>query len=199
MSLNRSVLMPDGTVRNVHTIIQITHIIGAETRFDILSTQEGLMEYFQTFSVPYDSSIDEDAAYDILASSDEFVEYINPETEALNTILPLLTDEQAGLIPSVWPLWNIDIQYTAGTRVTYNNIVYKCLQNHTSQTDWAPDLAPSLWAKCLADSDTINEWEQPDSTNPYMKGDKVTHNGSTWISDVDNNVWEPGIYGWSNV
>ena len=198
MSLNRSVLMPDGTVRNVHTIIQITHIIGAETRFDILSTQEGLMEYFQTFSVPYDSSIDEDAAYDILANSDEFVEYINPETEALNTILPLLTDEQAGLIPSVWPLWDVYVQYTAGTRVTYNNIVYKCLQNHTSQTDWAPDLAPSLWAKCLADSDTISEWEQPDSTNPYMKGDKVTHNGSTWVSDVDNNVWEPGVYGWSN-
>lgn len=199
MSLERSVLMPDGTVRNVHTITQITHIIGVETRFDILSTQEGLMEYFQTFSVPYDSSIDEDAAYDVLASSDEFVEYIDPEAEALNTILPLLTDEQAGLIPSVWPLWDVDIQYTVGTRVTHNNVVYKCLQNHTSQTDWAPGLAPSLWARCLADSDTISEWEQPDSTNPYMQGDKVTHNGSTWISDVDNNVWEPGVYGWSTV
>lgn len=144
MSLKRSVLMPDGTVRNVHTITQITHIIGAETRFDILSTQEGLMEYFQTISFPYDSSINEDAAYDILANSDEFVEYIDPEAEALNTILPLLTDEQAGLIPSVWPLWDVNIQYITGTRVTYNNIVYKCLQNHTSQTDWAPGLAPSL-------------------------------------------------------
>ncbi len=199
MSLKRSVLMPDGTIRNVHTITQITHIIGAETRFDILSTQEGLMEYFQTFSVPYDSNIDEDAAYDILANSDEFAEYIDPEAEALNTILPILTDEQAGLIPSVWPIWAADIQYTAGTRVTHNGVVYKCLQDHTSQTDWAPNLAPSLWAKCLVDSDTISEWEQPDSTNPYMKGDKVTHNGSTWISDVDNNVWEPGVYGWSNV
>lgn len=144
MSLKRSVLMPDGTVRNVHTITQITHIIGAETRFDILSTQEGLMEYFQTFSVPYNSNIDEDAAYDILANSDEFAEYIDPEAEALNTILPLLTDEQAGLIPSVWPIWAVDISYIAGTRVTHNSVVYKCLQNHTSQTDWAPDLAPSL-------------------------------------------------------
>jgi hypothetical protein len=135
MSLKRSVLMPDGTVRNVHIITQITHIIGAETRFDILSTQEGLMEYFQTFSVPYDSSIDEDAAYDILANSDEFAEYIDPEAEALNTILPLLTDEQAGLIPSVWPLWDVDIQYTTGTRVSHNGVVYKCLQDHTSQTD----------------------------------------------------------------
>ena len=198
MSLERSVLMPDGTVRTYHTITQITHVVGVETRFDILSTQAGLTDYFQTFSVPYDSSIDENAAYDILASADEFAEYIDPEAEALNTILPTLTDEQAGLIPSVWPLWAVDIQYAAGTRVTHNNVVYKCLQDHTSQADWEPGLAPSLWAKCLTDGDTIREWEQPDSTNPYMKGDKVTHNGSTWVSDVDNNVWEPGVYGWSN-
>ena len=39
-------------------------------------------------------------------------------------------------------------------------------------------------------------WEQPESTNPYMKGDKVTHAGKTWVSTIDNNVWEPGVYGW---
>jgi hypothetical protein len=42
-------------------------------------------------------------------------------------------------------------------------------------------------------------WQQPDSTNGYMRGDKVTHNGFVWISDLDNNVWEPGIYGWRKV
>ena len=31
----------------------------------------------------------------------------------------------------------------------------------------------------------------------YAKGAKVSHNGKHWISDVDNNVWEPGVYGWS--
>lgn len=30
-----------------------------------------------------------------------------------------------------------------------------------------------------------------------MLGDKVTHNGKTWTSIVDNNVWEPGVYGWA--
>lgn len=29
-----------------------------------------------------------------------------------------------------------------------------------------------------------------------LTGDKVAHNGKTWVSDVDNNVWEPGVYGW---
>ena len=55
---------------------------------------------------------------------------------------------------------------------------------------------PSLFAKVLIpDSSVIPEWEQPGSTNPYMMGDKVTHNGSTWLSLVDNNVWEPGVVG----
>ena len=74
------------------------------------------------------------------------------------------------------------------------------LQAHTSQDGWEPNVAPSLFAKVLIpDPEVIPEWEQPDSTNPYMKGDKVTHNGYTWISDIDNNVWEPGVYGWSMV
>ena len=48
-------------------------------------------------------------------------------------------------------------------------------------------------------TEEIPEWVQPDSTNPYMAGDKVTHNGAIWTSTVDNNVWEPGIYGWEEV
>lgn len=66
-------------------------------------------------------------------------------------------------------------------------------------TDMPTD-APSLFAKVLIpDTDTIPEWEQPNSTNPYAKGDKVTHNGKTWISTADGNVWEPGVYGWEEV
>lgn len=45
----------------------------------------------------------------------------------------------------------------------------------------------------------VPEWEQPDSTNPYMKGDHVIHNGSEWVSDIDYNVFEPGVAGWSVV
>lgn len=68
------------------------------------------------------------------------------------------------------------------------------------QDDWTPDVTPSLFAKVLIpDASVVPEWEQPDSTNPYMTGDKVTHNKKTWVSDVDNNVWEPGVYGWTEV
>lgn len=96
-----------------------------------------------------------------------------------------------------YPEWAADTDYTAGYKVQHGGKMWRCLQDHTSQDGWEPDIAPSLWAKVLIpDPEVIPEWEQPDSTNPYMTGDKVAHNGKTWVSAVDNNVWEPGVYGW---
>ena len=112
-----------------------------------------------------------------------------------------LSDEVALTGVELFPHWNGDgIEYKVDERVSYNGILFKCLQAHTSQSTWTPTDAPSLWEKVLIpDPQVIPEWEQPDSTNPYMAGDKVTHNGKTWQSDIDNNVWEPGVYGWSEV
>ena len=82
----------------------------------------------------------------------------------------------------------------------HGGVLYKVLQAHTSQETWKPDASPSLFAKVLIpDYNAIPAWEQPDSTNAYMKGDQVTHYGKTWESDIDNNVWAPGVYGWSEV
>lgn len=109
----------------------------------------------------------------------------------------LATDEVALQVPNLFPEWKQNVNYVTNERVLYNEVLYKVLQNHTSQADWTPADAPSLFAKVLIpDADVIPEWEQPDSTNPYMVGDKVTHNEKTWISTVDKNVWEPGVYGW---
>lgn len=88
------------------------------------------------------------------------------------------------------------VSYTTGTKLKDEGVLYKVLQDHTSQSTWRPKDAPSLFAKVLIpDPETIPEWVQPDSTNPYAKGDKVTHNGKTWVSLIDNNVWEPGATG----
>ena len=121
----------------------------------------------------------------------------------INALLVLRTkaaDEQAIDAAAVYPTWREGVAYVAGERVRYNEILYKILQDHTSQSAWTPESAPSLFAKVLiSDTETIPEWTQPDSTNPYQTGDKVTHNGATWISTIDNNVWEPGAYGWTKV
>lgn len=107
-------------------------------------------------------------------------------------------DATALRMVAYYPDWTAGTAYAAGDRLVYNGDLYKVLQAHTAQEQWEPDASPSLFAKVLIpDSNAIPAWEQPDSTNAYMKGDKVTRNGKTWVSDVDNNVWEPGVYGWT--
>lgn len=113
----------------------------------------------------------------------------------INTLT--VDDTTALRMVSFYPEWVTDTAYAAGFKVQFGGILYRCLTAHTSQDGWTPDAAPSLWANVLIpDENVIPAWEQPGSTNAYMKGDKVTHNGSTWVSTVDNNVWEPGVYGW---
>ena len=113
-----------------------------------------------------------------------------------------LSDEDALEAVELFPNWTPDstITYHVDDRVQYEGILYKCLQEHTPQEAWTPIAAPSLWAKVLIpDVHTVPEWEQPSSTNPYQPGDKVMHNGKLWECTVANNVWEPGVYGWTEI
>jgi len=109
------------------------------------------------------------------------------------------TDEQALEVQSLYPEWASLADGTtlkAGDRVNYEGLLYNVLQEHQKQATWNPVDAPSLFAQVLIpDPSVVPEWVQPDSTNAYKKGDKVTHNGSTWESLVDGNVWEPGAVG----
>ena len=121
--------------------------------------------------------------------------------EKAMTATTSLTEEEAIAATCLYPKWSGDsIAYVKGQRVQDDGTLYTVLQAHTSQAGWKPTAAPSLFAKVLIpDPSVVPEWEQPESTNPYKKGDKVTHNGKTWVSDYDNNVWEPGVFGWSEV
>lgn len=111
-----------------------------------------------------------------------------------------LTDAQALSVKVIYPVWEPDVVYSANFKIVYNDILYRTLKAHTSRAAQTPDVAASLYTKVLIpDPDIIPEWEQPESTNPYGEGDRVTHNGKTWVSECDNNVWEPGDYGWSEV
>lgn len=112
-----------------------------------------------------------------------------------------LDDSDALEAIQLFPEWHADENnYEKDTRVRYDGVLYKCLQSHIPQPAWTPAAAPSLWAKVLIPDPTIiPKWEQPESTNPYQLGDKVSHNGKIWESSVPNNVWEPGIYGWTEV
>ena len=97
---------------------------------------------------------------------------------------------------TLYPQWKPDTAYEVGYRVQHNGVLYSVLQSHTSQETWPPEITASLYAQVLIpDPDVIPAWMQPESTNGYSKGDKVSHNGVTYESLIDNNVWEPGTAG----
>lgn len=136
------------------------------------------------------------AAAEILTGCNVTPERAYQLRNAIEVAAESFDDETALEYPELVQPWQPGADYTADQRVNYNGTLYKCLQAHTSQADWSPNAAPSLWTKVLIPDETvIPGWVQPDSTNPYMSGDTVMHNGKTWVSTVDNNVWEPGAVG----
>lgn len=108
-----------------------------------------------------------------------------------------LSDADAVRVAPLYDEWSGDgVEYKTGDRRRYQGYLVKCLQDHTSQPDWAPNAAPSLWAVILPGQDgsgvEVGVWQQPGSTNGYSTGDKVIHKGHLWQSKVDDNVDEPG-------
>ena len=106
-----------------------------------------------------------------------------------------LDDESALSGVELFPEWKADTAYSVWDRVRDNNVLYKCVQSHTSQSDWNPSITPALWV--VVSLDEWPEWVQPTGAHDaYSMGDKVSHHEKHWISDMNANVWEPGVAGW---
>lgn len=60
----------------------------------------------------------------------------------------LLSDGQAAAVPSLSKLWVVGESVKTGDRRYYppTDRLYKCVQPHTTQADWTPDLTPAMWA-----------------------------------------------------
>ena len=127
---------------------------------------------------------------------------LRPIIERLATALE---DEQALDAVELFPAWKTEVAYAIDDRVRYDGVLYKVLQAHTSQTDWTPDTAVSLYVRVLIpDPQVIPVWEQPSAGNAYMTGDKVyfpTAEDDIYESTIDNNVWSPVAYpaGWNKL
>ena len=114
----------------------------------------------------------------------------------IQTAIGYLPDEEAETVTDLFPDWEEDKAYAVGDRVKYNSLLYRCVQAHTSQADWTPDATPALWVR--TSTEEWPEWIQPTGAHDaYNTGDKVSHNEKHWISDIDANVYEPGVYGWT--
>ena len=93
--------------------------------------------------------------------------------------------------------WACPVSYAVGQIRQHGGKLYKCLQAHTSQEGWTPDAAPSLWVAISDPAEEWPAWSQPiGAQDAYPLGARVSHKEKRWISTADNNVWEPGVYGW---
>lgn len=118
--------------------------------------------------------------------------------QTIETAAALQSDEQALENIYLYPSWKEGLSVKVDERYRYGDTLYKCVQAHTTQADWTPDVSPALWV--VVSLDEWPEWVQPTGAQDvYNTGDKVSHNGKHWISIVDNNSWEPGVYGWNEV
>lgn len=112
-----------------------------------------------------------------------------------------ITAEEVESIQMLYPTFEIDVAYKINDIVLFNSILYKVLQAHTSQSDWTPDVAVSLFTPVIR-RDVINEYVQPTgATDAYSIGDKVLFEGKTYESLIDANVWTPSEYpqGWKEL
>ena len=133
--------------------------------------------------------------------------HILQEQETVNSIA-FVTLAEAGSIDDVtasehmdvFAPWEAAVAYTVGQMRTYSGKLYRCLQAHTSQADWTPDVAVSLWTVTSDPAEEFPVWSQPvGAHDAYNTGDKVSHQDKKWASTCDGNVWEPGVYGWEEV
>ena len=108
-----------------------------------------------------------------------------------------LADDDAVEVAQLFPMWKPNQNYTIGFRLQWEGKLYRVVQPHTSQEGWEPDKTPALFTE-VPKPGTIPEWKQPTgSQDAYMTGDKVRHNSKVWVCDIDYNVYEPGVYGWT--
>ena len=108
-----------------------------------------------------------------------------------------LNDAAALAAFMLYSAWTAGTAYTVDSRVRHGENLYRCIQAHTSQSDWTPNSTPALWVKVSVEE--WPEWVQPTGAHDaYAKGDKVTYKGKRYISLIDGNTYSPDDYpaGW---
>lgn len=128
--------------------------------------------------------------------------------EAMDVAGAILTEEQALECVRLYRPWEIGKAYAVGEYLTYgqNGVgdpqLYKVVQAHTSQSDWAPDITPALYDAIGLDDSGYPVWSQPTGAHDaYNIGDIVNYNGVLYESLINGNTWSPDAYpaGWKVV
>lgn len=111
-----------------------------------------------------------------------------------------IDDHTIAEYPSMFPVWDENFTGKAGTIVQDEGNLYRSIHDVGAGQNTKPSQTPAMWTRIGDPTEEWPEWIQPiGAHDAYSKDAKVSHNEKHWISDVDSNVWEPGVYGWSEV
>lgn len=118
-----------------------------------------------------------------------------------------LNEDESMEVADLYPSWEsrleskkpalVDEIFKYGVNTDNETQLYRVIQEHTPQANWTPDSAASLYKKIGFTDEGVSIWTQPlGGHDAYMKSDIVSFNGTLYVSTVDGNVWQPGVYGW---
>ena len=101
----------------------------------------------------------------------------------------VLTDEQALESMNLYQLWEVGIDYVVNDRRRYKERLYKCAQAHTSQADWTPDVATSLWTPLdVEHTGTLEDPIPAVSGMEYVKGKYYSEDGTIYLMNREGMV-----------
>lgn len=111
---------------------------------------------------------------------------------AARLVLDGLPDEDAAAVALLFDPWQPGLDVTVGDVYEFHGVPVECLQAHTTQPDWTPDVTPALWKVHRTDDGTSPvEWQPGISV---VAGEQVTYDGVTYTvvqSHTTQAGWEP--------
>ena len=167
---------------------------------DAVNTKPCQYTYEETDTPIPDHEIDDETVLSYLMGKRETMTWQQAQRfrDLIDSIIDGLSDENALEVTELFMPWLIGKDYSAGDKVKYNDALYRCVQGHTSQEMWTPDITAALWTRVSVDE--WPEWIQPTgSQDAYRIDAKVSHNDKHWINVIDYNTYAPGVYGWDEV
>ena len=112
----------------------------------------------------------------------------------------LIDDVTIAEHPKLFVEWTESWTGKAGTIVSDEGGLYRSIHDVGAGQNTKPSTTPSMWTPVGDPAEEYPEWSQPiGSHDAYSLGDKVSYGGKHWKSTENNNVWQPGVYGWEEV
>ena len=175
---------------------------------DSFNLTQVTQEQVRVFPDDVEISEGQELTSDLIARSLPLAQFVRMSTEeaipaALGLLLRLavadgrLTDAE---LLSIQPalegrLWQPGTEVKIGDVYTFGSSLWQCLQDHTTQGTWAPDLVPALWRKVeVVSEDAVRVW---DAGIGYVVGDEVAYPDATGVvyvcqqAHTSQTGWEP--------